>query len=1057
MNISGIFIKKPVMTTLIVVTLILFGIFAYLKMPVASLPSVDIPIIKVTTGYPGGSPETVAQTITSPLESQFMQIAGLESVISSSTEGSSNITLTFDLGSDINQVISDVQIAISKAKRYLPEDLTNDPTFKQADPNAKPIMMIMMSSETVSHDQLYKLAEDRVSLPLSTIKGVSEITMRSVPAAIRIKLDPYKMAGYDITLDEIKNALLKENVSLSGGSLQGKYKTYSIIPKGQITTVDGYNNLIVRFRDGNPIRINDIGFAYDSTSNDKFYLSYYNKEGKELINPIILQVAKLEGANTVSIADQIESLIENLQRSLPDSVHVEIIYNSASEIVKSINEVKKTLIMAFILVVLVIFFFMGKIRDTLIPAAVIPVSIVFTFIVMYLLGYSIDNLSLLAITLAIGFLVDDAIVVLENASRFIAKGMPTFKAAIESVKEITGSVISTSLALIIVFIPIVFMSGIVGMVFREFAITVIIAIICSTIVSLTLTPMMNARLLRKTPKFYKKHRIIDAKDKFLDNIICIYGKLLKIFLKRSYFAVVLWAICIGGSIALYFFIPKTFLPSGDSGTIFGQMKIPLGVSHVQARKYQDMISDVLKNDKNISHFFTMTGLSDGADQSTGRINIFLKPQNLREPINVVVKELRKKFAAIAFPLGNVFIAPNPVLKIPTGASNKQQGSEYSYTVTGNSQTEVAESVAGMVEKMKNMPEFQDVQSNLFMDMPQLIVDIDRVKAGKLGISASDIASSFSLAFSRGQVTEYNKGNDVYSVILQNSKETSEKYNDISKIYVKSSTTGSLVPLIEVATITETVGAQSVSHYQKMDSGTISFNISDGISLEKATQTINDISKSIFPPSVQGLFMGSASQFLDAVASFGILILIAVFLKYVVLGVLYESYLYPLTILATLPTATVGGLGALYLFGSELSLYAYIGMFILLGIVAKNGILMVDYAIQRIEIDKMNAFDAIHTACVVRFRPIAMTGLTSIMGALPIAFGLGSDASTRQPLGYIVVGGLVVSQVITLFITPGIFLCLNALKEKVSQMRMGRLRKARTKYILQLKKDTQSSS
>ena len=1051
MNISEVFIKKPVMTSLIVVTLTVFGVFSYLKMPVDSLPAVDIPIINVTTSYPGANPETVAETITSPLESQFMQISGLDNVISTSSEGASDITLTFDLKTDINQIISDVQIAISKAKRYLPEDLINDPSFKQANPNAKPIMYIMLSSNTMGHGELYKLAEDRVSQQLSIINGVSDVTMQSVPEAVRIKLDPYKMAGYAITLNEVKTALNNENVSLSGGSLQGEYNTYSIIPKGQITTAEGYNNLIVKYTNGNPLRIRDIGKAYQSTSNEKFNLIYYSNNGEKLVNPIMLKVKKQEGANSVAIAGQIETIIGNLKDSLPNSVHLDIVYNSSTEIIKSIDEVKQTLLIAFILVVLVIFFFMGKVRDTIIPAVVIPVSIVFTAIVMYLIGYSIDNLSLLAITLAIGFLVDDSIVVLENAARFIANGVPPFKAAVDSVKEITGSVISTSFALIIVFVPIVFMSGTVGLIFREFAMTVIIAIICSTIVSLTLTPMMNSKLLRKNHKSQKKHRILEMKDEFIDNVILLYGKLLNAFLKKYYIAAILWIICIAGSIIFYFVIPKTFLPNGDTGTMFGQFKIPLGVSSIQAKKYQEEVNEILSKDENISHFFTITGLSDGADQSTGLVSVFLKPQDQRLPIDEVVKELKVKFASMSFPLGSVYLSPNPVLRIPTGGSNRQQGSQYSYTITGNSQEEIVEYAAKLEEKMKKMSEFEDVQSNLFMNMPQLIVDIDRVKAGMLGVSASDIASAFSLAFSRGQVTEYNKDNDTYSVIVQNSAETSEKYNDISKIYVKSGITGSLIPLIEVANITETVGAQSISHYQKMASGTISFNISDGVSLEKATNAVDEIAKSIFPPSVQGVFMGSAKQFLDTIVSFGFLILIAIFLKYVVLGILYESFLYPITILAVLPTATIGGLGTVYLFGSELSLYAYIGMFILLGIVAKNGILMVDYAVQKMEHDKMNAFDAIYEACIVRFKPILMTGLTSIMGAMPIAIGLGNDSSIRQPLGFIVVGGLVVSQVITLFITPGVFLCLNSLKEKFYENKTGKIKRTKKRYGLHSKK------
>jgi hydrophobic/amphiphilic exporter-1 (mainly G- bacteria), HAE1 family len=1030
MNISKVFVKRPVMTTLVFITILVFGIGAYLKMPVADLPTVSYPIIKVTTSYPGATPQTVASTVSTPLEKQFMSITGLESILSTSTEGQSQIVLTFDVGTNINEVLTKIQNAISSAKSDLPDDLPNDPSFKQVDPSARPIIDILVTSNSISHKELYDIANQEIAQQVSTINGVSDVTIRSVPAAIRIKLDPSKMADYKVTLEDIKTALSNENVNLSNGSLSGKYDTYSIEASGQLTTAAGYNNLVIKYDNSSPIRIKDIGEAYLSTKNENFSLNYYDAKSKKVLNPIMIEVTRQTGSNTIQVAGDVKSLINKL--NLPDSINAKIIYDQSGSIVNSINDVKDTLYISFLLVVLVIFVFMGRLRDTLIPAVALPASLIFSFLVMYFLNFSLDNLSLLALTLAVGFVVDDAIVVLENNSRHIEMGEDPKEAAIKSAKEITGSVISMTLSIIIVFVPIVFMGGTIGKTFREFALTVIIAVTCSGIVSLTLTPMMNSKLLSRA-SVNKKNKLIIFKDNILNRIIEAYGKILNITLKKYRLAVFIWLLCMFGSIAFYFMIPKTFIPNGDSGNIFGKIKTPLGVSSEQVKKYQNYVNEVIDKDKNISHFFTITGMDDGADQSTGRVMIMLKPENERLPISDVIYELNSKIAKIPFPLGKVYLTANPVLKIPTGGNNTAMGAEYSYTITGNEQDQVYKSAAALEKALKNKPDFQDVQSDVQLDMKQLSISILRDKASSLGITAKQIEDALNLAFSHGKTTYFSEDTNQYDVIIQNNDKDSSSPSDLSKIYLRSKINDTLIPLSSVITTKETIGTQSVTHYQQFVSATISFNLKSGTSLEYATNTISEISKTIFPVSVHGVFLGTAQAFISTIASLAILILIAVFLKYIVLGILYEDFIHPFTVLTTLPTAAVGGLGTLLLFGSQLSIYAYIGMFLLIGLVAKNGIMIVDFAMKRIRNDNVSPYEAVHSACIVRFRPIVMTGLTAIVGALPIAIGFGTDAALRRPLGLIVVGGLIFSQLVSLFLVPSFFLLFSSLKEKLSNI------------------------
>jgi len=725
MNISKIFVQKPVMTTLLIIAVIAFGIGAYMKLPVASLPSVNFPIITIKTNYPGASPQTVADTITTPIETQCMQISGLTSIISTSSEGSSQIVLTFSTSTDINYAISNVQIALSRASHNLPKDLTNPPTFNQVDPSARPIMYLIMSSDSLSHDQLYELAENRLVKPISIIDGVAQVTVRSVPSAIIINLDPMKMASFGVTLNDVDNALNNANVTYSGGTLSNEYKTLAIVPNGELTTPEQYNNIIVKDINNAPITISDIGKAVESTTNPYFHLTAFNNETKdEIVNPILLEITRQNGSNTINIANQIKTMIGQLEQNIPQSIHLSIVYDASQTIISSVNDVKLTLLLAFIFVLAVVFLFIGRLRETIIPTVVIPVTIVMTFLVMYLVNFSIDNLSLMAITLAIGFIVDDAIVVLENAIRYIENGYSVLDAAIKSAGEISGSVISMSASLIIVFIPIVFMGGIVGLVFREFALTVIIAIAASCVVSLSMTPLMNSKFLKHL-KTGKPSKFVALKDNFLDSVLHWYGILLKKFLKRKYLTIVVWFICLLGTLLLFSINQKTFIPSGDAGDMFGQMVFPLGVSHVQTAKFQKYVNSILKSDPYVTEFFTMTGMSTGADQSTGMVRITLKPYSQRPPIDQVIKELRAKFAKIPFPLGKVYLMADPVLSIPTGGSHAAEGSMYEYTLTGSSQADVTKYGSLLYNKMVNMPEFTDVQTSIMPNLPQVEININR--------------------------------------------------------------------------------------------------------------------------------------------------------------------------------------------------------------------------------------------------------------------------------------------------------------------------------------------
>ncbi|MFA6635927.1 MAG: efflux RND transporter permease subunit [Candidatus Omnitrophota bacterium] len=1020
---SEIFIRKPIMTTLCMVTVMFIGIASYFKLPVSDLPVVDYPVITVSASYPGASPETMASTIASPLENECMQIQGLESIISDNTDGSTKITLTFSLDKNVDLAAPDVQAAISRAQANLPSDLPQPPSYEKTNPSEAPIIYIMLTSDTLTAGELYDFGNRTIGKRMSMLAGVSQVLIYGTKSAVRVQVDPNKLAALGIGINEVSGVLRSGTVTIPGGSLIGPEGTFSIQPEGQLFKGEEYEELIVQYVDGAPVRIKDIGRAIDSLQNDNAWVMYSGSPEDPVESGVVcVAIARSAGANTVALSSQVKETLKSLEDEIPGSVAVDILYDKSETILESINDVKTTILIALVLVVLVIFLFLGRLSDTVIPSMVLPLTIFATFAVMLAGKFSLDNLSLMALTLSVGFLVDDAIVVLENTTRHIEQGKKPITAAIDSMREITGAVISTSVALIIVFIPLVFMGGVVGRNFKEFAMTVIIAIVCSTVMALTMTPLMCSRMLKEVKG--AKTRFQNLIDRRIGGMIKNYAVFLKWVLMRRYIALIAWGLCFAGTLCFFSILPKSFMPEGDSGAIQGGILMQQGTGTKDVRNFQDQINTVLRANPYVEKILTVTGTNSGADQSSG-VLVAVLTKGKRPSIQKITRDL--SFRLMSMPAGFAFIQPIPSLQLSTGGESTATGSRYSYVVTGEDAEAVYGAAEALQNKMASLPGFIDIQNNVKLNMPKLKVKILRDRASTFGISAQDIEQALLLAYAGGKITTYKTDVDQYDVILELLKEYQRSPDDLGRIYVRSGVTGELISLEVLADWEETVGPQNVPHSNQLNSVTLSFNLLTEVPVGTATKASEDAAKAILPPGVSGRFQGEAQEFQEAVSSLAVLLVLSIFLMYVVLGILYESYIHPFTVLTTLPVAAFGGLATLVIFGASLSLYAYIGMFMLLGIVSKNGILMVDFAKQRME-EGLNGFDAIYEACKERFRPILMTGASTIVGAVPIAMGFGADGSSRQPLGLIIVGGLLFAQVLTLFVTPGIFLYMQQFQE-----------------------------
>ncbi len=1026
MNFSATFIERPVATTLLMLAIALFGAAAYRLLPVSDLPNVDFPTLMVSASLPGANPETMASAVATPLERQFSTIAGLDSMTSTNALGGTVITLQFDLSRSLDGAAQDVQAMITQAGPLLPPGMPTPPTFRKVNPADQPVIYLALNSGTLPLYAMHEYADTMMAQRISMINGVAQVQVYGAQKyAVRVQVNPRELASRGIGIDEVEAAVRGQNVNIPTGTLYGPHQMLTVQATGQLTSADAYRPVVVAYRNGTPVRLEQLGRVIDSVEDDKV-ASWFNTKEKSN-RAIVLAVQRQPGTNAVEVADSVRSLIPAFKSQLPASASLDVLYDRSDPIRDAFNDIKFTMMLTLALVVMVIFLFLRNFSATVIPSLALPFSIIGTFAVMYLCGYSLDNLSMMALILAIGFVVDDAIVMLENIVRHMEEGELPMHAALNGSREVGFTIVSMTISLAAVFIPLLFMAGVLGRLFREFAVTIVVAILISGLVSVTLTPMLSSRFLRMQ---HTHGRFYNVTERFFEGMLRLYERSLKVTLRYRPLTLAVSVMILAATVWLFIHIPKGFIPSEDAAQLLIITEGTQGASHHDMFANQRRLAEIARQDPNVETFMSSIGGGSStvalSGPNFGRLFLHLKPRSQRaEGIDELMNRIRPKMNSLTGV--RVFLQNPPTIRVG-GTLTK---AVYQYTLQSTNLEELYSKSNLFEKEMMKLPGLMDVSSDLQIKSPQMTVQIDRDRASSLGVSPEQIENALYDAYGPRWISTIYAPNNQYKVLIELEPEYQVDAAAMSMLYVRSNK-GALVPIDSLARLAPSAGPQTINHLGQLPAVTISFNLKNGAALGDAVEEINELTRTHLPATMTTSFQGTAQVFQQSMKNLPLLLLLAILVVYIVLGVLYESFVHPLTILSGLPSAGFGALLTLWLFDLDLNIYSYVGLILLVGIVKKNAIMQIDFALEAERKEQKTPLEAIYQGCLIRFRPIMMTTMAALLGALPIAFGFGAGGESRRPLGLCVVGGLLFSQVITLYLTPVVYTYMAALQDRMGK-------------------------